>query len=121
MCPPCKTAENTFYRVSIKSCEFRESSGRGGKKLVALNAGGDAAAPLLIVDAQDSRVATNMNIACKRDLLRQGQDKLDCAAGLHNRFHHEIKTAEAYIARFALFFEDAGFRRKANLHRQRHR
>src|SRR5450432_3268952 len=103
MCPPIRDSGNTFYRVSIKSGEFRESSGRGGKKFVALDAGGDAAAPLLFINAQDSRIATNVNVACKRNLLRQGQDKLDRTPGFHNRLHHEVKTAEADVARFSLF------------------
>src|SRR6204780_2265176 len=68
---PRETTENTFYLVSIKSYDFRESSDGGGKKFIALNAGGDAATPLLFLHAQDARVATDVNVAGKRDLLRQ--------------------------------------------------
>src|SRR6202044_3986203 len=116
MCPPLRISENTFYRVSIKSHGFRGRSGRGGKKFVTLNAGGDAAAPLLIFDAQHARVAADVNIARKGDLLRQSQDEFDRAAGFDNCLHHEVEAAEADIPRFSLFFEDAVFRGETNLH-----
>jgi uncharacterized protein len=112
---------NTFYRVSIKSYEFRESSGSGRKKFVALDAGGDSATPLLFFNSQDARIATNVNVARKSDLLRQGQDKLDRAAGLHNSFHQEVETSKANVARFTLFFEDAVFGGETDLHGQHHR
>src|SRR6202034_2496913 len=97
------------------------SSGRGGKKFVTLDAGGDSGGAFILVHAQDAGVAANMNVTCKSDLLRQGEDEFDGTAGLDNRFHDEVEAAKANVARFSFFFKDAAVRREANFHGQIHR
>src|ERR1700690_4069369 len=55
-------------------------SGRGGKKLVAINPRGDAFAPVVRLDAHDFREAANVHIAGHGNLAGQCEDKLNAAS-----------------------------------------
>src|ERR1700691_2299175 len=86
----CASARRTslFYRVRWNA------SGCGGKKFVTLNAGGDAAAPVVRLNAQHTRIAADVNIAGERNLLRKCENKLDRAACFNGRLDQEVKTAK---------------------------
>src|ERR1700690_505109 len=115
MWPPVNLAENLFYNVSGKP------SGKGGKKLVALDASSDAVGSVVRLDSQDAGLAANVHVASERDLLREGKDKFNGAARFDDGLDHEIKAAETHVTRFATFFDNSGIRRKADLKRQHHR
>src|SRR6185437_1185096 len=93
----------------------------GGQKFVALDARRNAAPAVVRLDAQHTRVAANIYVACEGNLLRQGEDKLDRAAGFRRGFDQEIKPAEADVARLPLLFGDAVAPGKPDLQGQHHR
>src|ERR1700693_816927 len=86
------------------------TSSRRGKKFVTLDARCDSGSSFILVHAQDASVTANMNVTGESDLLWQGEYEFDGTAGLDNRFHYEVEAAEADVARFSFFFEDAAIR-----------
>jgi alpha/beta superfamily hydrolase len=97
-----------------------EASGGGRKKLVAVYARGDAAMTVVRFHAQHVGITTYVDIACERDLLRQGKDKLNGRTGFDTRLNREIKSSEADVARFALLFQHSIFERKSHNQGQHH-
>src|ERR1700721_3246589 len=121
MCPPQQEGGNHILLRFNEMRRTRKTSGRGGKEFVTLDAGGNSGGSFALIHAQDAGVAADVNVAGKGDLLRQGENEFDGAARFNNRFHNEIQSAETYVARFSLFFEDAAVCREAHFHGQVHR
>src|SRR5690242_13871909 len=96
----------SFARGEISA--IRKGLQRGGQKLVAVDARGDALAASLRFNAEHAPVATDVHVTRERDLLRQREDKLDRAARLRRGLAEKIKTAIADVARFAVSFSEAG-------------
>jgi len=92
-----------------------------GEEFVALDAGGNAAAAIQRVDAQDATVTTDVDIACKRNLLRQGENKFDRAAHFRRGFAEEVKAAVTDVARMTIFFDHAIAIGITHTNRQHHR
>src|SRR6185437_928468 len=77
---------------------FAKESGSGGQKFVMVNAGGDAAGAVALVDADDIRKAADAHFAGESDLLRESEDNFDGAALFGRRVHDEINAAKADVA-----------------------
>src|SRR5271165_1990992 len=56
-------------------------SSRSGKEFVAFDAGRHAAAAVVRLDAEHARVAADIYVAGECNLLREGEDEFDGAAG----------------------------------------
>jgi hypothetical protein len=77
---------------------------RSGEKFVTVDARGDAVAAVVWFYAENATVATDVDVSCKRDLLRQSEHEFDGAAGIGRGFGEEIKAAITDVARVAFFF-----------------
>src|SRR5271169_4992597 len=104
MCPPRYAGQKMILLPFLEI-----ASGGGGKKFVAINSRRHAAAPVVRLHAQHPRVTAYMHVAGERDLLGQGQNKLNRSSCFHARFDQEIKSAKTYIACPALPFQDVVF------------
>src|SRR5579863_385042 len=116
MCPPRYAGQKTILLSFLEL-----ASGGGGKKFVAVDSRRHAAAPVVRFHTEHSRVTANMHVAGKRDLLRQGQNKLNRSSCFHTRFDQKIKSAKTHVTGFALSLQDVVFLGKPHLQRQHHR
>src|ERR1700751_5336988 len=84
------------------------SSRGGGQELVTLDSRRHAAAPVVRFDTQYTRIAANVNVTGKRDLLRKSEDKFDRAAGIGScGLDQKIQAAEADVTGFPILFRNA--------------
>src|ERR1700720_2939558 len=105
-----------------ESAGGRVSSRGGGKKFVTLDTRSHTAATVVRLHAQHARVAADVDITGKRDLLRQCEDKFDRAAGVGSGgLDQEVEAAKAHVAGFPVFFRNAIAGCESHLQRKHHR
>src|SRR5713226_22072 len=85
-------------RRQVAGAPGRARSDRGRQEFVALDAGGDAAAPVLLLDAHHLPEAADVDVASLGDFLGQCQDELDLVAWLHAGFDHKVQPAKTDVA-----------------------
>ena len=96
----------TSYVLS-DSRAVKTASDVSRKEFVSFDTSRNPAKGILRFDAKDAGIAADVNVTGKRDLLREREDELDGTACIGRGFDQEIKTTEADVARFTLFFCNA--------------
>ncbi|HEY6464482.1 MAG TPA: hypothetical protein VIY69_00740 [Candidatus Acidoferrales bacterium] len=87
---------------------------------MAFDAGSHAEATVVRFDANDAAVTADMDVTGKSDLLREGENKFDGTASGGLGVCEEKQAAVTDVARFAVFFDDAGAIWIAQAHGKHH-